>query len=106
MTSSIARSFRRFRLTDQPLVNSHVIPGHPPDEKSRFELPPAPSAIEPLYTLNRLSRPVNRIASKARDSLVDHLWNRAASPRHDRSAAGHRLNHHKAKRFWPVDRKQ
>src|SRR5690606_12387706 len=42
----------------------------------------------------------------AGDAVVHHLGHRAAVPGDHRRAAGHRLDHHQAERFRPVDREQ
>src|ERR1700704_4908656 len=91
--------------TNQCLVMTSIILRHSSRGKSFLELPAHLASIEfakPSDSLNSLCFPRY---DKAGDAVVDDLRYRARLERNDGRAAGHGLDHHKAERFWPIDRK-
>ena len=93
-------------LGNQPLVDGHIIRRHAGDVEAPFEGGAA------RWRLRRWTFRVASIASAIRvhheagDALVNDFHDRAAAKRHDRSAAGQRLDHDQPERLGPVNRKE
>src|SRR5262249_18382250 len=96
----------RGAFSQKSLIDFHVVSRHATSGKATFECFPAPMALKARQPLNGARRFLDFLDDESGDTVLHNFRHGAVRPRDHRSAAGHRLDHHQAERFWPVNREK
>src|SRR5262249_25074183 len=96
----------RGAFSQKSLIDFHVDSRHSTLAKATFQCFPAPMALKASQPLNGARRFLDFLDDEAGDAVLHNFRHGAVRPCDHRSAAGHRLDHHQAERFWPVNREK